>query len=198
MRRPDGPGRSPGWARRGLLLPESPDQGPSILWHDGRGWAVASPDDDDGDQGIPRLADGLVAEDSCRPRIPPNSSLRSAWFDGLWIGKTVLQLVWGGEDGEIRWRRIDLSNRDLGHPQRRLTSDDGGYRHAALVRSGLVAGLSATRVEWIKMGPMGGRILHQTPIDRIRPIACCASEAGRALLVVGAGGEVVRLAIPPI
>lgn len=181
----------------GLLLPEFADQlGPSILWHDGRGWAVASPRQGDQDADPSSLADGLVATDPNRPGTAFGSPLRTAWLDSLWSWLAAqLQIVWGDEQGALYWRRIDFHNRQTDQPHQRLTTA-GGFRHAALVRAGLIAGLAENRVEWIRIGPLGIRIVAVTPVDLFTPIACFISETGRTLAVVGLRGEIARLPVP--
>jgi tetratricopeptide (TPR) repeat protein len=117
---------------------------------------------------------------------PPVSWLRTA--TGL------IELAGLGGGGTAYWTKLvfgDGATRAVTYP-----SASGNYLAAALARPGLVAAVTAWRVEWLRND--GGRLVarRSTALSAATTLACFPSPPTGELLVVCRGGLVLRVPIP--
>lgn len=99
------------------------------------------------------------------------------------------------QQGAIVWRR-ETHDKDVRHLETASSSCREGYLAAALLGPGLVAGVTATAVYWLRASA-DELVLRATSEMKIgRAIAAFPSERTRELIVVTSDGFVVRVAVP--
>ena len=113
-----------------------------------------------------------------------------------WLQNDNLELAYLNEAGVIRWVKLCL---DDSSPRVAATCTwskvDTGYRAAAIVRPGLVAAVTANRIEWktpnSKHGDPG-----ETRADLSGALAAFVSQPTGELLIVCGDGDLVRVPLP--
>jgi hypothetical protein len=170
-----------------LLIPSPWARGVrfAALVHDGREWWVLDPD------GASSLPTGLY----WRPALPEASTLRSVPVSWAWHGPEHLELAGLGAGGALHWSalvgegRLDLVARNVSAP-------GGGYLAAAVVRPGLVAGVTRSHVAWLRGGADAFTAMRPTEVAIPSAVACFASPRTRELIVVCSDGFIARVPIP--
>jgi tetratricopeptide (TPR) repeat protein len=130
------------------------------------------------------------------PEAAPGSSLGSpvvGWHD---LGGSQL-LAGVGDAGVLHWSVLAVPGRGPARVVARNTHfAEGGYRAAALLPSGRVAGVSRSGVCWLRGGTRPPTVYAVTRADLGDAVACAFSPGTGELLVVCAGGDVVRVPAP--
>lgn len=127
-------------------------------------------------------------------RESPAQSIPLAW---LQAGNT-LELAGINDDGALHWSRLTQAADKLEETARCTATPDEGYRAAAIVRPGLVAGVTRTGVNWLRGGQRFLQVA-QNPVETgSRVIAAFASLPTQELLLVCADGLIERLAVPNV
>jgi hypothetical protein len=105
-----------------------------------------------------------------------------------------LELAGLGADGTAYWSVVKLA-RDEVCISVPCVSSDNGYRAVAIVRPGLVAAVSPSRVDWLRAG---GRSFawSTTQFALPRPVACFPCRPTGELIVVCGNGSLVRVSVP--
>ncbi|QEH35979.1 hypothetical protein OJF2_45370 [Aquisphaera giovannonii] len=169
----------------GLLLDsEGGEDGEfDVLTHDGREWCRVDP------WGGSLRPTGL----QWRPE-PRGDALRSLTPSWIAAADGGLELAGPGEDGSLHWGR--LQDGQLIARNASPGPADGGYLAAAVVREGVVAGVSRSRVDWVRCGARAFQSWRATPEPIPAAVAAFPSRPTGELIVVARDGLVVRLPIP--
>ena len=169
-----------------LLL--NPDHGEendfSIFAHDGRQWCASDPWGDV--RHLTRL--------SWRPALAEGNPLRSPPLSWSGHAPGEIDLCGLGEQGSIHWARFRegmLASVNSTHG-----AGEPGYLAATIVRDGLVAGVTSSRVEWLRCGNSQFRPWRSTDVAIPSAVACFAVRQTDELVVVCKDGLVVRVPIP--
>jgi hypothetical protein len=131
------------------------------------------------------------------------------WAPALWagVGPTPAPLSWWlrdpqhgelvgmHEDGAVCWSLLLFYDGVL-HNLATHISREVGYRAVTLVRSGLLAAVSPSRIDWLRVGPRGFSLWTSTWLASPQPVACFASLVTNEVLVVCTDGEIVRVPVP--
>ena len=117
-----------------------------------------------------------------------------AWLQG---GET-LEFAGIDEDGALHWSRLCHNDDGLTESARNTAAPDDGYRAVAILRPGLVAGVTRTCVNWLRAGQRFIQFAkHSTPTGS-PVIAAFASRPTQELLLVCSDGMIERLAVPNV
>jgi hypothetical protein len=127
-------------------------------------------------------------------QAPKGSSIWNPPVSLLRVGDD-LELVIMNTDGALYWYRLHINGWQLERRAALSAAPEGGYRAATLIRSGLVAAVSRTQIDWLRAGERLQQ-LGETPADLSQAVACFASWPTGELLVVCANGELVRVPLP--
>ncbi len=105
----------------------------------------------------------------------------------------TLEFAGVDEDESIHWTEVDTS--DSTHP---FVSDGAsttqkGYRTAALVRSGLIAGVYDRGIDWLRRQQHRLLPSSATLVPLVDAVACAVSPPTRQLLVICRNGSLVRV-----
>lgn len=173
----------------GLLLNSERDDGAlMLLLHDGAQWCLID-------------IDGWGAEYhrretdlSWRPTSAEGSPLRSVPLSWASFAPGHIDLAGLGEDGSLRKSRL----KDGDHLNTCTTAGprEGGFLAAAIVREGLVAGVTRSRVEWLLHGARRFLPWRTTEVSIPSAVACFPCPQTRELVVVCKDGAVVSVPIP--
>ena len=144
--------------------------------------------------------DGRVIQQTSlnwRPSMPPANSLRSlaiSWTDD---DPDQFEIAGLGGYGTLHWAafhvrdgRFDLFATNV------ATEDEGGYVAATIIRPGLIAGVTRSRVDWLRCGSRKFTGLATTPLSFPTAVACVANRRAGELVVIGAEGLIARVPIP--
>ncbi|AGA26452.1 tetratricopeptide repeat protein [Singulisphaera acidiphila] len=158
----------------------------SLLIHDGREWCLVEP------TGTTRHATGLV----WRPSQAQGNSLRSVMLAWNQSDAEHLELVGLDREGALFWSalRFEEGLLDLVASNRSLRSRP--CLAATLVRSRLVAAVTASQVEWLRCGADRFTVTHSTRVEIPEAIACFPSRRTGELIVVSRDGCLERIAVP--
>jgi hypothetical protein len=172
-----------------LLLPWPGDEaeGFAAFAHDGREWTLF---DSEGDV-IQRT------RLNWRPSLPESNPLRSVPVCWMYDVPGHLEVAGLGGFGTLHWAafhrgdgRLDLLATGV------ATEDEGGYLAATLVRPRLVAGVTRSRIDWLRAGPNRFMLRASTRVALPTAIACVASLQAGELIVICADGLIARVPIP--
>jgi hypothetical protein len=113
-----------------------------------------------------------------------------------WRRYGPLELVGIDEDDSIHWTAVDYS--DPAHPVLGggASTPQRSYRAAALVRSGLIAGVYDRGVDWLRHHRHRLLPSSATLLPLGDAIACAMSPPTRELLVICRDSSVVRVPLP--
>ena len=165
----------------GLLLNGRWDD-PKLLVHDGREWVTRTSADD------PGRGSGL----GWCPGLPESSSLRSVPLSVQARGDD-LDLAGVDSEGGLTWAR--LHDGDM-VATNRASAADGGFLAAAVVRDGLVAGVTARRVYWLRTGPHVFARWKTSEFAVPAAVACAPCHQTGELVIACQDGFVARLPLP--
>jgi tetratricopeptide (TPR) repeat protein len=80
----------------------------------------------------------------------PPAGLRQLMVSELWSDHVRLESAWLVENGTLFWAAFDTSGPRVSPVASGSSGERGGYRAGAVIRPGLVAGISATRLDWYR------------------------------------------------
>lgn len=100
------------------------------------------------------------------------------------------------EDEKVHWTEMDYSGPDHPHISRGASTSQAGYRTAALVRSGLIAGVHDRGVDWLRRQHHCLVASSATLIPLDGAVACAVSPPTRELLVICRDGSLARVPLP--
>jgi tetratricopeptide (TPR) repeat protein len=166
----------------GLLIPPGigAEEGPTLLIHDGSRWSLL----------------GIERWQPFGPRWTSpkggGSSLRSAPLSWTWSDTEVLELTGLDEHGALNWCSVRIH-----HGAHLLansaTTDPSRFLATTLIRPGLVAGITPTRIVWLQRGSEQFAIRSTTPLNAASVVAGFPARASRDLMLVCRDGQVLRV-----
>jgi hypothetical protein len=128
--------------------------------------------------------------------LPEGRSLYSAPLSWLQLDPPVhLELAGLDDQGCLHWSRIDCSD-PSSSVQRNVSVRAEGYLAAAIVRSGLVVGVSRSHVDWLRCGAKSFTTLATDRVPLPPAVACFPSHATNEVIVVCREGTLARVTVP--
>lgn len=131
-----------------------------------------------------------------RPGIPPGSPLKSVPLSWVQPDPSHLQLVGLSSDGALCWSSLQFGDGQLNTLATNVSTGPEVYQAAALVRTGLVAGVNRSRINWLRGGHKGFSLWTATRVELPSVAACFPSPRTDELIVVCADGWVERVPVP--
>jgi hypothetical protein len=127
------------------------------------------------------------------PRFPAGSTLFCPPLSWLRRGQDGLELAGIAEDGNLYWSDLEFENGELSRVATASSSSPERYLAAAAVRAGLVAGVTAGAVHWLRRGPQHLLLAATTEVSLPQAVACFPYYRGNELIVVCGDGTVARV-----
>jgi hypothetical protein len=173
-----------------LLIARSRREGaePAVLVNDGLGWSMVNG----------RGAAWRRSTLSWRPWLPDDSHLMSvplSWLSSIG-DRDHLELAGLGPNGNAHWASLNLAEGGLHLLASNVQTRPGGYLAAALVRSGLVAAVGPTRIDWLRGGAERFTCVAGTESAYPSAVACAGSRRTGELIVVCGDGYIARIPSP--
>ena len=129
------------------------------------------------------------------PCCPPGSSLvvpPLAWYPR---SPTELELAGLDPEGKLFFSLVQIGSEELQVATN--SSADSGYRALTILRPGVLAAVASGHVDWLRLGGCTRPFLcSRTPFAMTQPVACFHYRGAEELMVIGADGAVIRLAVP--
>ncbi|MBV8381466.1 MAG: tetratricopeptide repeat protein [Planctomycetaceae bacterium] len=171
-----------------LLVSWSEDEDPGAILHRHREWCFVR----QGAMKAGRRGSGLA----WRPGLSPASRLRSVLVSWAWSDPEHLEVAGLGDSGSLHWAAFHVVDGDLDLVASNVATDETGYLAATLVRPGVVAGVTRSRVDWFRSG--ASRFTLRTRNHQAIPSAVACFPSGRTgeLIVVCGDGFISRVPIP--
>jgi tetratricopeptide (TPR) repeat protein len=162
------------------------DPEPAILLNDGRGWSLIND----------RTAAWERSALFWRPWLPDDSHLMSVPLS--WMSNTSdhLELAGLGPNGNVHWASLNLAEGGVHLLATNVQARERSYLAAALVRPGLVAAVSPTRIEWLRGGAERFTLLALTETAIPSVVACAGSRRTGELIIVCGDGFIARIPSP--
>jgi tetratricopeptide (TPR) repeat protein len=164
------------------------EEGFAALAHDGHAWTLVDPDGD------------VIHQTSLRTRpcLPVNSPLRSVPASWMCASADHLEVAGVGQSGTLFWAAFDASDDclQLIGMNTAIDPEQGGYLATAVVAPQLVAGVTRTRIDWLRSGNSRFTLRRSTRLTCPNAVACTASRQAGALVVIGADGRIAWVPIP--
>jgi tetratricopeptide (TPR) repeat protein len=157
----------------------------AALMHDGREWSLL------GQEGQASQPTGLL----WRPCLPESSPLRSVPLSWAWDAEH-LEFAGLGGYGLLHAARLRCSGGVLELGATHVSVETGGYLAAAIVRPGLIAGVTRSRIEWLRGGSETSARTTTTEVALPSAVACVPSRRTDELIVICADGFIARVPIP--
>jgi hypothetical protein len=139
------------------------------------------------------------------PCIPEASSLKSVPISWFQSNSRDLELAGLSVHGTLHWSRLDVrtegadAGRDLGEVKVLAHGSSvraEGYLAATVIRSGQIAGVSRSHIDWLRADSQGLTRWYTTQMNLRTAIACFPITRTRELVVVCRDGVVVRVPMP--
>lgn len=127
-------------------------------------------------------------------RETPGQPVPIAW---LQAGNS-LELAGIADDGALHWCRLHCADDRVEETARSTAAPDAGYRAVAIVRPGLVAGVTSSGVHWLRGGQRFMSVAHIPLPAGGRVIGAFVSRPTQELLLLGADGAMERLSVPNV
>ena len=124
----------------------------------------------------------------------PGEGLRAAPLSWLVDSGDGFELV--GLSARRHLALVPVVGRRAAHPEFGLQAGRRGYLAAAIVRPGLVAGVSRSRIDWLQTSSSQFRPWRMRPGGVPSAVAAFSSRPTGELIVVGRDGVLVRLPVP--
>ncbi len=131
-----------------------------------------------------------------KPSIPPNSPLQSlplAWWQS---DAEHLEIAGLGETGTLYWSSLEVSAEPPELLSTNASAGDEGYLAAAILRSGFVAGVRKTGIDWLRCGTNRFSLWAREELPLPSAVACFPSPLTNELIVVLADGSVMPVTVP--
>jgi hypothetical protein len=134
---------------------------------------------------------------SWTPCIPEGNPLQVPLISWVRKDQEHFEIAGLGPNQTIRWGLLHLDpEHDLMEVASNTAVRPEGYLATAIVRSGLVAGVSRSQIDWMRPGATNFTRLSATNVLLPTAIACFASRLTGELIVICQEGLVVRVPIP--
>jgi tetratricopeptide (TPR) repeat protein len=171
-----------------VARPRGDDAEPAVLLNDGLSWSLIND----------RTAFWQRSPLSWRPWLPDDSHLMSVPLS--WLSRASdrdhLEMAGLGPSGNAHWARLNLAEEGFQMLATNVQTRAGGYLAAALVRSGLIAAVSPTRIEWLRGGAERFTLVAASESAIPSAVACAGSRRTGELIVVCGDGYIARIPSP--
>jgi tetratricopeptide (TPR) repeat protein len=127
------------------------------------------------------------------PTLPPSSTLKSPLFSWVWSSPKEVELAGISAGGAVYWSSLRFHDRGVGVEATNATRDGQSYLAATIVRPGLVAAVTESRIEWYRAGKSQFTKEAVTEIAFPKAVACFAYQRSKELLVVCGDGSIGRV-----
>ena len=131
-----------------------------------------------------------------RPTLPEGHTLRSAPLAWLQAEPERFELAGLDREGVIYWSSLKVNDAELIRLSNNESKGESVYSATALVRAGLVAGVTRGRVDWLRCGPKAFTPLGSTDLTAHSPLACFPAHGIDELVVVCRDGTLICLPTP--
>lgn len=120
-------------------------------------------------------------------------NLRISWWQA---GPEQVELAGIGETGTLYWSSLLFSDHHLQLQSTNASAGDEPYLASTLLRSGFVAGITRSHIDWLRCGRQRFSLIASEKVDLPTAVACFPSAATNELIVVCGDGHVVRVSVP--
>jgi tetratricopeptide (TPR) repeat protein len=171
-----------------VARPRGDDAEPAVLLNDGLSWSLIND----------RTAAWQRSPLSWRPWLPDDSHLMSvplSWLSSVG-DRDHLELAGLGPNGTAHWASLNLAEEGFQMLATNVQTREGGYLAAAIVRSGLIAAVSPTRIEWLRGGAERFTVVATSEDALPSAVACAGSRRTGELIVVCGDGYIARSTSP--
>jgi len=126
-------------------------------------------------------------------RNTPGQPIPLAWFQ--WDSR--LELAGVTEDGNLHWSHLAFDSDCLTETATATAALDGGYVAAAIVKPGMVAGVTGSVINWLRTSERRFLLVASTALSRGAPvIGAFMSRSTNELLVLRSDGTIERVVAP--
>jgi tetratricopeptide (TPR) repeat protein len=129
------------------------------------------------------------------PSLGPHNPLTVPRLSWLGKGPEGLEVAGIGSDGNLYWSDLEFKPGVLAEVTTSSSTASQPYLAAAVVRAGLVAGVTATGVQWLRRGQPYFSLVSESSASLAGAVACFPYYRGNELIVVSGDGTVTRLAL---
>jgi hypothetical protein len=130
------------------------------------------------------------------PGVPPANSLRHPVVSWLQPDAQHLELAGVDANGTVHWSQLDLRADHFRVVSTQASVRAEGYQAAALVRPGLVAGVSRSHIDWLRGGQTSFLVTSTMRVTLPHAAACFPCALTKELIVVCQDGVVARVPVP--
>ena len=152
---------------------------------------------------MPAISSANRGEAEERPCLPlpsfaatPLRQGGSPLFSWLLLRRTHLELAYPDPAGVLHWLCLRVLTDNPAVVCHHQTGASYRYRCAALLQPGRAAGVHRDGVSWLSCGERGFLFRAETQAGLADAVACFASPLTKELLVVSAGGDILRAPAP--
>ncbi len=131
-----------------------------------------------------------------RPTLPEGHTLRSAPLAWLQDDPERFELAGLDREGVIHWSSLKSNDADFIRTSKLFSGGETTYAATTLVRAGLVAGVTRSRVDWLRCGSQSFVPIGSNELASSSPLACFPSLRTDELVVVDRNGTLACIPIP--
>ena len=131
-----------------------------------------------------------------RPTLTEGHTLRSAPLSWLQVEPERFELAGLDREGVIHWSSLKVNDVELIRPSNNISMGETVYSATTLVRAGLVAGVTAGKVDWLRCGPRAFTLTGSTEVSAYSPLACFPAYRTDELVIVCRDGTLVCVPMP--
>ena len=131
-----------------------------------------------------------------RPTLTQENTLRSAPLAWLQVEPGRFELAGLDRDGAIHWSSLKVNEAELIRSSFNDSRGETTYAATTLVRSGLVAGVTRGRVDWLRCGAQSFTPIGSTALMVDSPLACFPAHGIEELIVVSRDGTLYCVPTP--
>jgi hypothetical protein len=131
-----------------------------------------------------------------RPTLPGGNTLRTAPLSFMQVESERFELAGLDGGGVVHWSDLKVNENDLIRSSKNASKGETVYLAASLVRPGLVAGVTAGRIDWRRCRSEEFALIGSTTIEISQPIVCFPAMKTEELVVVCLDGTLFCLPIP--
>jgi hypothetical protein len=131
-----------------------------------------------------------------RPTLPEGHTLRVAPLACIQVEPERFELAGLDREGVIYWSSLKINDAELIRTSNNISEGETVYQATTLVRPGLVAGVTKSRIDWLRCRPQKFALVASTPVVIDSPIACFPALRTDELVVVCRNGTLICVPTP--
>ena len=131
-----------------------------------------------------------------RPTLPEGHTLRSAPLAWLQVDPERFELAGLDREGAVHWSSLKINDAELIRTSNNISAGETVYAATTLIRAGMVAGVTRSRVDWFRCGPQAFAPIGSTELASPSPLACFPSHRTDELVVVDRDGTLACVPSP--